>query len=136
MVHDDEGDVLRVDPPLDAREVEAVSGLAGAGLGPRRLWPGQPRRRSPWLPCREGCCLRLGDRPAGEPVEWLRFLIREVLAPSARDPVTRARGLGLPGGHRVQGRVVLEGVMHSRALVAAGRRVRVTPLARGQSTER
>jgi hypothetical protein len=136
MPHPASTEVLTVQPPLDARETDVVAGLAGAGRGPRRLWPGQPGRRSPWLPCPEGCCLRLGERPGGDPVAWLRFLIREVLAPTARDALERSARWGLPGGHRVEGRVVLEGVMHSRRLVAAGRQVRVAPLARGQSTER
>jgi hypothetical protein len=136
MPHPDSTSVLTLRPPLDPREADVVAGLAGAGPGPRRLWPGQPGRRSPWLPCPEGCCLRLAERPGGDPVEWLRFLIREVLAPTARDPMERSGRLGLPGGHRVDGRVVLEGVRHSRRLVAAGRKVRVVPLARGQSTER
>ena len=63
---------------------------------------------------------------------WLRFLLREVLAPVARKPLERARRLGLPGGHRVEGRVVLSGVLHRRLLVALGRRVRVLPLEEGR----
>jgi hypothetical protein len=61
-------------------------------------------------------------------VVWLRFLLRVVLAPAARDPVARARRLELPGGHRVEGRVLLDGVLRPRLLVASGRRVRVLPL--------
>jgi hypothetical protein len=61
-------------------------------------------------------------------VEWLRFLVREVLAPEARAPRERARAFGLEGGHRVEGRVLLAGVLHLRLLVAVGRRVRVVPV--------
>jgi hypothetical protein len=61
-------------------------------------------------------------------VEWLRFLIREVLAPAARAPRARAARLGLPGGHRVEGGVLLDGAVRPRLLVAAGRRVRVVVL--------
>jgi hypothetical protein len=125
---DDDSEVVTVRPPLAAAEVELIAGLAGVGSGPRRVWPGQPGRRSPWLPCSGGCCLVVGPRAGGDPVAWLRFLLREVLAPAARDPVARARRLGLPGGHRVEGRVMLDGVLHPRLLVATGRRVRVLPL--------
>ena len=45
---------------------------------------------------------------AADPAAWLRFLIREVLAPRAAGPSARARQLGLPGGHRLQGRVLLD----------------------------
>lgn len=129
MLHvDDESQVVTVRPPLEAREVDVVAGLAGVGAGPRRVWPGQPGRRSPWLPCAGGCCLVVEVRPGGDPAEWLRFLVREVLAPVAREPSARARRLGLPGGHRVEGRVLLEGVLHTRLLVAVGRRVRVIAL--------
>ena len=127
MLHsDDPTEVVWVRPPLGARELELVAGLAGVGPGPRRVWPGQPGRRSPWLPCAGGCCLSL--RAGADPVEWLRFLLRELLAPVAREPRERARTLGLPGGHSVEGRVMLDGVLRPRLLVAIGRRVRVVPL--------
>jgi hypothetical protein len=125
---DDQLQVLTIRPPLDAHEVELVAGLAGVGAGPRRVWPGQPSRRSPWLPCLDGCCLALGPHRGADPVVWLRFLVREVLAPEAREPRARARAFGLAGGHRLEGRVVLDGVLHLRLLVAVGRRVRVAPL--------
>lgn len=129
MLHpDDQSQVVTVRPPLAAREVEVVAGLAGVGAGPRRLWPGQPGRRSPWLPCAGGCCLVAEERPAADPVAWLRFLLREVLAPVAQEPVERARRLGLSGGHLVDGRVLLGAVGRPRLLVAVGRRVRVVPL--------
>jgi hypothetical protein len=125
---DDESQVVTVRPPLSAREVELVAGLAGVGPGPRQVWPGQPGRRSPWLPCAGGCCLVADARPGADPAVWLRFLLREVLSPAARKPRERARRLGLPGGHRVEGRVLLDGVLRPRLLVAVGRRVRVVPL--------
>jgi hypothetical protein len=80
------------------------------------------------VPCPAGCCLLLEHRAGADPVEWLRFLVREVLAPMAREPRARAGRLGLPGGHRVDGEVLLDGVLHPRLLVVAGRRVRVVPL--------
>jgi len=61
-------------------------------------------------------------------VVWLRFLLRELLAPAAREPLERIRTLGLPGDHRVEGRVLLDGAQHPRLLVAIGRRVRVVEL--------
>jgi hypothetical protein len=125
---EEEPAVLTVQPPLTAREIELVTGLAGVGPGPRRVWPGQPGRRSPWVPCPDGCCLTVELRADADPVEWLRFLVREVLAPQARVPRERAQRLGLPGGHRVEGEVLLRGVLRPRLLVAVGRRVRVVPL--------
>jgi hypothetical protein len=123
---------VAIRPSLAEAELRLVAGLAGAGPGPRQVWPGQPGRRSPWRPCTDGCCVVLAPRPGPgvrtDPVEWLRFLLREVLAPQAREPVARARRLGLPGGHRVEGQVLLDGVARPRLLVAAGRRVRVLPL--------
>jgi hypothetical protein len=67
-------------------------------------------------------------RPEADPVVWLRFLLRELLDPVARGPVERIRGLGLPGGHRVAGAVLLGGRTGPRLLVATGRRVRSVPL--------
>ena len=129
MLHpDDQSQVVTVRPALAAREVELVAGLAGVGSGPRRVWPGQPGRRSPWLPCSGGCCLVAEARPGADPVAWLRFLLREVLAPAAREPLERARRLGLAGGHRVEGQLLLDAVVRPRLLVAAGRRVRVVAL--------
>ena len=111
----DEGDDcerITVTPPLDDAESAVVGGLAGVGDGPRRVWRGQPGRRSPWLPCVDGCCLVLEARPRlgseADPAAWLRFLIREVLAPRSTAARARAAGLGLPGSHRLQGRVLLD----------------------------
>jgi hypothetical protein len=68
------------------------------------------------------------QRRGADPVDWLRFLVREVLAPQAREKRERAIRLGLPGGHRVEGQVRLEGALGSRLLVVAGRQVRVRRL--------
>ena len=122
---DDESPSVAVQPPMAAPEAELVAGLAGVGPGPRRVWPGQPGRRSPWVPCSAGCCLVSRSWPGADPVEWLRFLVRELLAPQAREPRERALRLGLPGDHRVDGVLLLDGVLRPRLLVAAGRRVRV-----------
>ena len=101
---DDDCERITVEPPLDRAEAAVVGGLAGVGCGPRRVWAGQPSRRSPWLPCHDGCCLVPESRPhlgsAADPVAWLRLLIREVLAPRAAEARARADRLGLPGGHR------------------------------------
>lgn len=130
---EDDSERIAVEPPLDREEAALVGGLAGVGRGPRRVWPGQPGRRSPWLPCVDGCCLVLETRPpsgsATDPATWLRFLIREVLAPRAAGPRSRADRLGLPGRHRLLGRVLLdlEGP-RPRLLVVSSNRVREVPL--------
>ena len=124
MSHPDRSQVLRVQPPLVPQEVELLAGLAGAGRAVRRLWPGQPGPRSPWVPCESGCCLIAEERSGVDPVVWMRFLVKEVLAPQAREARARAERVGLPGGHRVDGRVQLSG--GQRVLAVAGRQVRVT----------
>ena len=129
MLHtDDRSHIVTVQPPLAAGEVELVRGLAGIGPGPRWVWPGQPGRRSPWLPCADGGGLALAPGFGADGVGWLGCLVGEVLAPAAREPRDRARRLGLPGGHRMEGEVLLDGVVRPRLLVAVGRRVRVVPL--------
>ncbi len=130
---DDESERITVSPPLDPDESRLVGGLAGVGAGPRRVWPGQPSRRSPWLPCAEGCCLVLESRPhlgaGADPAAWLRFLIREVLAPRSAEALARAGQLGLPGSHRLQGRVLLDVDRARPSLVGvSSNRVRVIPL--------
>ena len=146
----DQAQGVAVRPPLDAREVDLVAGLAGAGPGVRRVWPGQPGLRSPWRPCERGCCLVADERPEADRVGWLRFLVREILAPRATVPRARAERLGLTGGHRLEGRILLDDVegVRPRLLVASGRRVRVVEVdevqagevvrmrSPGQSTER
>jgi hypothetical protein len=59
-------------------------------------------------------------------VVWLRFLVKEVLAPKARGARDRAERVGLPGGHRLDGRILLRGELQSRQLTVSGRQVRVT----------
>ncbi len=133
---DDESQVVRVQPPLVPDEVELLAGLAGAGSVVRRLWPGQPGPRSPWVPCESGCCLVPEERSGVDPVVWLRFLLREVLAPQARDARARAERVGLPGGHRLEGRVLLSGGRQSRLLSVAGRQVRVRSAEGGGGADR
>jgi hypothetical protein len=123
---EDRSQVVRVEPPLTPSEAELVAGLAGAARALRRMWPGQPGPRSPWLPCDSGCCLVAEERTGVDPVVWMRFLVKEVLAPQARDARARAERVGLPGGHRLDGRVLIGGSTQSRLLVVAGRQVRVT----------
>jgi hypothetical protein len=125
---DDRSATVTVRPPLAAGELELVAGFAGVGAGPRSLWPGQPGPRSPWVPCADGCCLVAEGGHGTDPVRWLRFLVREVLSPQARDARERAARFGVPGGHQVEGRVVLKGPLEDHVLVAAGRQVRVTQM--------
>lgn len=130
---DDDSERITISPPLDPDESRLVGGLAGVGAGPRRVWPGQPSRRSPWLPCADGCCLVLESRPhlgaGADPAAWLRFLIREVLAPRSVEARARAELLGLPGSHRVQGRVLLDiDRPRPRLVVVSSNRVRVLEL--------
>jgi hypothetical protein len=94
---DDQPQTVSVRPPLDAREVDLVAGLAGAGRSVRQVWPGQPGPRSPWLPCADGCCLVAEPRPDTDPVGWLRFLVREILAPRAVRSWSAPSGSGCPG---------------------------------------
>lgn len=126
---DDDSERITVEPPLDRAETAVVGGLAGVGDGPRRVWPGQPGSRSPWLPCVDGCCLVLETRPhrgrAADPATWLRFLVREVLAPRAAAARQRAEVLGMPGGHRLDGRVLLDlDRARPRLVVVSSNRVR------------
>jgi len=132
----DRSQALHVEPPLVREEVELLAGLAGAGRVVRRLWPGQPGPRSPWLPCESGCCLLPEERKGVDLVVWLRFLVKEVLAPQARDARARAERSGLPGGHRLDGRVLLGGDAQSWRLTVAGRQVRVTPAGGGGGADR
>ena len=127
MYDEDDCERITVAPPLDRAELTLVGGLAGVGEGPRRLWPGQPSRRSPWLPCHDGCCLVLESRleAQADAAAWLRFLIREVLAPRSVAATARADALGLPGGHRLQGRVLLDADgPRPRLVVVSANRVR------------
>ena len=127
---------VRVDPPLGATEIELLRSLAGVGVV-RRMWPGQPGPRSPWLPCGGGCCLVPQHRPASDLSAWMRFLLRELLAPRASASVRRATELGLPGGHVVEGQVeVKQGAVSRLVVVRANRVQERASVGRGQRTER
>ncbi|GEP35898.1 hypothetical protein NSZ01_36660 [Nocardioides szechwanensis] len=80
----------------------------------RRVWPGQPSSRSPWSPTPDGCELVLDALPDAEAATttagWLRFLAREFLAPRTEASLALALRNGLTGGHRLTGRVLLDGV--------------------------
>jgi hypothetical protein len=120
--HDARTPVIRVDPPLTAREVDLVSGLAGAPGAVRRILPPQPTPRSPWLVCVDGCCLRLALRVGEDPAGWLRWLVRELLDPRSQSARRRARVLALDGGHVLTGEVVLRsGPQATRVAVRANR---------------
>ena len=136
MQHPDLLRSVTVDPPLDADEIDLLRSLAGVGEV-RRIWPGQPGPRSPWLPCGGGCCLWAQHRPASDLAAWIRFLLREILAPRATASVRRVREQGLPGGHVVEGRVEVELGAASRLVVVRANRVQErAALGRGQRTER
>lgn len=108
---------LRVTPPLPPDDVVFLAGFGrhpvhdhdGAGLAlPRRMariWPGQPLGPCPWVPCADGCCLRLAGRPgvvaAGG---WLRFLLAEFL--EASHTVTGA--VEVPGHGRARAVLMVE----------------------------
>ena len=127
---------LTVDPPLDADEIALLRSLAGVGEV-RRIWPGQPGPRSPWLPCGGGCCLVAQHRPASVLADWMRFLLRELLAPRAVASRQRASEAGLPGGHTVEGRVdVRSGVVSRVVLVRANRVHERAGAGHDQRTER
>jgi hypothetical protein len=131
---DDRSRTVQVQPPLEPVELELLAGLACAGRAVRSLWPGQPGPRSPWVPCARGCCLVAEERAGADPVIWMRFLVKEVLAPQAREARALAERVGLPGGHRLDGRVLLsEG---RRLLAVSGRQVRVTSPKGGGGTDR
>ncbi|MCY7396456.1 MAG: hypothetical protein LH468_09960 [Nocardioides sp.] len=112
MAHTPAPQHLRVVPPLQEHERAALLELAGHDTGgrPARIWRGQPRSRSPWLPCGSGCCLLPGPGPVGQHrAVWLRFLVREVVAPRAPASVARATQLGLGQVHRLDGTVLVRG---------------------------
>ena len=128
---------VRVTPPLNAQEVDFLLGftrfaapapddgsLGGLVARVHRLWPGQPAGRSPWLPCRTGCCLVL-ERRGAEPAAWLRFLIRTFLRPGATTAAGSAAPPGLTFDHRLDGRVTVRGadLLDVRTLGVANNRV-------------
>ena len=106
---------IAIDPPLESAEVAFIAAFAveHGSAGVRRVWPGQPSRRCPWRPSRDGTTLVLDvamsevdpDSVAG----WLRFLSREFLAPSTAASLETALTQGLRGGHRLTGEVTVGG---------------------------
>lgn len=108
MVHtDQQRPRLAVAPALEANERIVLLDLAGVRRV-RRIWSGQPRSHSLWLPCPAGCCLLPAPGTVGdERALWLRFLVREVLAPRSVPARTRAAEVGLGQAHRMDGRVVV-----------------------------
>ena len=126
---------VRVEPGLDAGEIDLLRSLAGR-TEVRRIWPGQPGARSPWVPCDDGCCLVAQRRPADELIAWLRFLLRELLAPRASASVRRAAELGLPGGHVLEGQVEVKLGAVSRLVVVRANRVQERASLGRQRTER
>ena len=127
---------VRVEPVLDANEIDLLRSLAGR-TEVRRMWPGQPGARSPWVPCDDGCCLVAQRRPADDLTAWLRFLLRELLAPRAAASARRASALGLHGGHVLEGQVEVTLGAVSRLVVVRANRVQERAALRGsQRTER
>lgn len=110
---------VRVEPPLSTVETAFVASFHSShdgshGDGVRRVWPGQPSARSPWLPTADGTALVLDEQPDADAATttagWLRFLAHEFLAPRTTTALVLAREHGLEGGHRLTGRVLLDGV--------------------------
>ena len=117
-----------VEPALKRAEITFL-GAFSDDTSLRRVWPGQPSRRSPWRPTADGQALELIDEVAVADPEtvslWLRFLSREFLAPSSSDALERALSHGLRGGHRLSGEVVVAGV---RRITVNNNRVDDRPL--------
>jgi len=124
-------DRLRISPPLSREERTVLEGLAGAEGTARRIWAGQPGPRSPWTPCADGCCLLVGRRRS-EATAWLRFLVRELLAPRSAAARDRARRVGLVD-HQLEGDVDLG---PGGAVRVRGARVTERAAARSQSPPR
>lgn len=82
--------VGRIDvvPALNPDEIDCLAELGRADVveqvAGRRIGSRRPGSASPWQPCSSGCCLRLeGDVDCQLSVKWLRYLIRQFLAPAA-----------------------------------------------------
>lgn len=136
--HDPLPQSLHVAPPLGPRERTVLRALAGHPTDDGRaevvrIWRGQPRCRSPWLPCAAGCCLVPAADPVGDQRgAWLRFLLREVLAPRSAGAQARCARLDLGGPHRMHGTVVIETAGQAAHWISVtGDRVRERPGARG-----
>lgn len=125
---------VSVEPPLNLVEVAFVASFQDSAV--RRVWPGQPSSRSPWAPTSDGRELVLDERPDAEAAAttagWLRFLAREFLAPRTEPSLVLARRNGLNGGHRLTGRVLLDGV---REITVSNNRVSERVLQRGPDAE-
>jgi hypothetical protein len=70
------GRSVRVTPVLEREDRDFLTGFAARPGQVRRVWPGQPRHASPWVPCDAGCCLLLSRAiaPVGLVGAWLRWL--------------------------------------------------------------
>lgn len=106
---------VRIEPPLSTVETAFLASFHSShGDGVRRVWPGQPSAHSPWLPTVDGASLVLDEHPDADAATttagWLRFLAHEFLAPRTTAALMLAREHGLDGGHRLTGRVLLDGV--------------------------
>lgn len=138
--HDPLPQSLHVAPPLGADERTVLWALAGHPAADGRaevvrIWRGQPRCRSPWLPCAAGCCLVPAPGPVGDQRgAWLRFLLREVLAPRSAAALARCARLGLGDPHRVRGTVVIETAGEGgQWITVTGHRVRERGIRTGKS---
>jgi hypothetical protein len=125
---------VSVEPPLNLVEAAFVASFQDSAV--RRVWPGQPSSRSPWAPTSDGRELVLDERPDAEAAAttagWLRFLAREFLAPRTESSLVLARRNGLDGGHRLTGRVLLDGV---REITVSNNRVNERVLQRGPDAD-
>lgn len=106
------------------------------GADVRRVWPAQPSAHSPWLPTPDGAALVLDEHPDADAATttagWLRFLAHEFLAPRTDSSLALARSQGLDGGHRLTGRVLLDGV---REITVSNNRVNERVLQQGADAD-
>lgn len=103
---------MAIDPPLNQGEIDFLAGFSSRS-DVRRIWPGQPSTRCPWVTTADGAGLALEPdlaRTAAESVApWLRYLCQEFLAPSSVEAMHAALAQGLRGGHQVSGVAVIDG---------------------------
>ncbi|MFA6576476.1 MAG: hypothetical protein WCS84_13730 [Nocardioides sp.] len=116
---------VSIEPPLSPVEVAFIASFhRGERADVRRMWPAQPSARSPWSPSPDGSELVLDEHPDAEEAittaGWLRFLAHEFLAPRTESALARALPYGLDGGHRLTGRVLLDG---AREITVSNNRV-------------
>ncbi len=104
---------MTIDPPLHQGETDFLAGFSSRS-DVRRIWPGQPSTRCPWVVTADGSGLALDPDLARTAVEvvapWLRYLCREFLAPSSVEAMHAALAQGLRGGHHLSGVVVVDGL--------------------------